>query len=286
MADQTSVTLAQALTWASDQLATSEARTDAEYLLCHVLEQTRTYLFTWPERTLSAIQWSQYQDLVTRRQQGEPVAYLTGHRAFWSLDLATNASTLIPRADTETLVSTVLSQVPERACDVVDLGTGTGAIALALATERPLWRIQGVDRSDDAVALAQTNAQRNGITSVRFVAGSWCTPLADLSVDVLVSNPPYIREHDPHLDQGDVRFEPRSALTSGIDGLDDIRQIIQQAQRVLRAGGWLFFEHGYDQRDDVVLLLIDAGFEAIGTARDLGGNERVTFGRRPQRIIA
>lgn len=274
-----------ALQWAAAQLQGPDARTDAEHLLCHTLAQTRTYLFTWPDKSLDDTQMTVYQELIARRKQGEPVAYLTGHRAFWTLDLETAPSTLIPRADTETLVSTVLERLPQTTLDVVDLGTGTGAIALALATERPEWRVQGIDLSADAVALAQRNARRNGITSVTFHQGSWCAPLADHSVDALVSNPPYIRNDDPHLNEGDVRFEPRTALTAGTDGLDDIRLIIKQSKRVLRAGGWIFFEHGYDQRDDVVLLLIDAGFEAIASEQDFGGNDRVTLGRLPTLIF-
>ncbi|WLD57122.1 peptide chain release factor N(5)-glutamine methyltransferase [Salinispirillum sp. LH 10-3-1] len=273
-----------AMQWASSQLSGQEARVDAEHLLCHVLHQPRTYLFTWPDRLLGDAQLALFQQLVAKRQLGEPIAYLTGHRAFWTLDLETAPSTLIPRADTETLVSAVLERVSPSAMDVVDLGTGTGAIALALASERPSWRVQGIDLSADAVALAQRNAQRNELENVTFRQGSWCTPLADHSVDVLVSNPPYIRQDDPHLDEGDVRFEPRSALTSGADGLDDIRTIIQQAKRVLRAGGWIFFEHGYDQRDDVILLLISAGFEGLASEQDLGGNDRVTLGRLPRLI--
>lgn len=274
-----------ALQWASSQLSGPDARVDAEHLLCHVLHQSRTYLFTWPDKPLEETQLASFQRLVAQRQQGEPIAYLTGHRAFWSLDLETAPSTLIPRADTETLVSAVLERVSAIALDVVDLGTGTGAIALALASERPNWRVQGIDLSADAVALAQRNAERNAIANVAFQQGSWCAPLADHSVDVVVSNPPYIRNDDPHLDEGDVRFEPRSALTSGPDGLDDIRLIIQQAKRVLRAGGWIFFEHGYDQRDDVIMLLIDAGFEALASVQDLGGNDRVTLGRLSTMIL-
>lgn len=274
----------EALRWAISQLRSEDAQADAEILLCHVLQKPRAFLFTWPERPLSEAEQTHFETLLARRIKGEPVAYITGRRAFWNLELATHPSTLIPRADTETLVSAVLETVPEQPLDVVDLGAGTGAIALALASERPHWRVQGIDRLAETVRLAQQNAQHNGLAHVRFAQGDWCLGLVDHSVDVLVSNPPYIRTDDPHLQQGDVRFEPSSALTSGADGLDDIRAIINDAGRVLRAGGWLFLEHGYDQRDDVVLLMIDAGFEHLETRKDLGRQDRVTFGNLPTAI--
>lgn len=264
---------------------TEAARVDAAALLCHTLDKPRSHLFTWPDRALTDSQWSQFSNLVARRAQGEPVAYLTGHRAFWALDLLTEPSTLIPRPDTETLVQAVLDRVIDQPLDLVDLGTGTGAIALALAYERSQWRVAGLDRVAAAVALAKRNGVHNGLPQVQFALSDWCTALGDHSVDVLVSNPPYVRPDDGHLGQGDVRFEPLSALTAEDQGLADFRVIVAQSLRVLRAGGWLFFEHGYDQADDVALLLIDAGFEDLETVPDLGGHTRVTLGRRPQRIL-
>lgn len=287
--------LGQARQWAADTLrqspvwtahnARSDAPVDADVLLCHVLAKPRVFLFTWPDHRLTPAQQNRLSALIQRRAQGEPVAYLTGQRAFWTLDLLTENSTLIPRPDTETLVQAVLDRVPAGPLDVVDLGTGTGAIALALASERPAWRVTGLDRVPAAVALAQRNAVHTGMSQVRFQVSDWCGELADHSVDVLVSNPPYVASDDPHLGQGDVRFEPTSALTAEEQGMADFRSIVQQSLRVLRAGGWLFFEHGYEQADDVVLLLIDAGFEHIATVADLGQQPRVTFGRLPSRIV-
>lgn len=280
--------LRQALHQAVDRLTeadTDSPRLDAELLLCHVLDKPRGFLFTWPEHRLTQAQQAQFDELITARCQGMPVAYQTGQRAFWTLMLDTENSTLIPRPDTETLVEAVLARVPAAPRDVADLGTGTGAIALALAAERPAWRVTGLDRSADAVSLAQRNARNNDLTRVHMIQSHWCDALADNSLDVLVSNPPYIREDDPHLTRGDVRFEPHSALVAGADGLDDIRQIVQQSVSVLRAGGWLFLEHGYDQADDVALLLIDAGYQDTETVPDLSGQPRVTLGRRPTAIL-
>ncbi|MCH8553004.1 MAG: peptide chain release factor N(5)-glutamine methyltransferase, partial [Natronospirillum sp.] len=223
---------------------------DTDYLLCHVLQRTRTWLMTWPEAPLSEDQQSEFKDLLQRRAGGEPVAHITGTCGFWTLQLTVDASTLIPRPDTETLVEATLELLGERRQHplyLADLGTGTGAIALALASECPDWRVIGIDAVPEAVQLAKRNAERNGLQRVPFLLGDWAEPLADHSLDVLVSNPPYIRADDPHLEQGDVRFEPRSALVAGADGLTDLRLIIQQGVRVLRAGGWLLLEHGHDQ---------------------------------------
>lgn len=276
-----------ALRWATRQLqaAGSESpRTDAELLLGAVTGLSRTAFFTRPEQELSAPQRESFELMVMRRCDGEPVAYLTGQRAFWTLELFTRPDTLIPRPDTETLVEAVLARTLPGPLDVVDLGTGTGAIALALAAERPAWRVTGIDRVAEAVSLARKNAQHNALEQVEFRQGSWCDDLADHSVDVLVSNPPYVRADDPHLQQGDVRFEPASALVAGADGLTDLRHIVKAAGRVLRAGGWLFLEHGHDQADDVALLLIDAGFSAVETVPDLARQPRVTLGRLPVSI--
>lgn len=281
----TTRTLNTAVTWGAGRLhASDSARLDAELLLCHVLDQPRSVLYTWPDRSLTDIQEREFEALIERRCAGEPIAYLIGHREFWTLDLLTQADTLIPRPDTETLVEAVLARVPENRRDVLDLGTGTGAIALALAAERPQWQITGVDRVDAAVALARENGKRNQLPQVRFIQSDWCEQIPSNSLDVLVSNPPYVRSDDPHLAQGDVRFEPTSALVAGPDGLTDIRLIVRQSQDVLRAGGWLFLEHGYDQADDVALLLIDAGYQQVETVSDLSGQSRVTLGQRPTRI--
>ncbi|WP_240753901.1 peptide chain release factor N(5)-glutamine methyltransferase [Natronospirillum operosum] len=283
------MTLAEARRLGLQQLQTAglpdtTRATDVEHLLCWALERSSTWLRTWPEHELSATEQQRLDSALQRRAGGEPVAHITGHRGFWSLDLETDASTLIPRPDTETLVEAVLEEVPARPLTLTDLGTGTGAIALALARERPQWTVQGTDRSLAAVQLATRNARRNELTRVQFLCSDWCAALAPHSQDVLVSNPPYIRADDPHLQQGDLRFEPASALVAEEDGLADLKRIAQQGRAVLRAGGWLFLEHGYDQADDVALLLIDAGYEQLQRRRDLGGHVRVTWGRRPQRI--
>lgn len=262
-------------------------RADVDHLLCHVLQRSPTWLMTWPEAELPAEVATAFEAALERRAQGEPVAHITGERGFWTLSLAVDCSTLIPRPDTETLVEAVLETLAERReqpLELADLGTGTGAIALALAAECPAWRVCGIDREAAAVALAQRNAERNDLSRVSFLQGDWAAPLAEHSLDVLVSNPPYIRPDDPHLTRGDVRYEPPSALVAGENGLGDLRHIIGEGRRVLRAGGWLFLEHGHDQADEVALLLIDAGYQHLGQRRDLGGHVRVTWGQRPSTL--
>lgn len=253
------------------------ARLDLELLLCDVLQQPRSYLFTWPERELTPAQQIQFEQAVARRAQGEPVAHITGRRAFWTLELEVSPDTLIPRPDTETLVEQVLLLLADGDYSVADLGTGTGAIALALASERPRWRVTGCDRIEDAVALARRNAQRLGIGNADFVLGSWFEPLQG-PYDLIVSNPPYIDPDDEHLGQGDVRFEPLSALTADEQGMADIRQIATQARDFLKPGGWLLFEHGYDQGERARHLLHTLGYTQIGTVQDLGGRDRITCG--------
>ena len=274
----------QALLKQSSALIDSDsAQLDAELLLCHVLNKPRSYLFTWPEKQLNTEQQQQFQALLAQRIQGQPVAYLIGSQGFWSLELAVAPSTLIPRADTEVLVEQALScplpEATQQPIQVLDLGTGTGAIALALASERPAWQITAVDRVAEAVALAQTNQQQLRLTNVQILQSDWFAQLSGQRYQLIVSNPPYIAEQDPHLAQGDVRFEPISALTSGIDGLDAIRQIIQQAPDYLTAGGWLLLEHGYDQAQAVRGLLQARGFLAVASAEDLAKHQRVSFGQ-------
>ena len=254
-------------------------RLDAELLLAHALDKSRSYLHTWPERELDAEQLARYQADLARRQSGEPVAYILGQQGFWSLELEVASHTLIPRPDTELLVETVLALLPATPAALLDLGTGTGAIALALASERPAWQVTGVDRVQEAVALAERNCIRFKLANASFVASHWFSALDGQRYQLIVSNPPYIAAGDRHLAEGDVRFEPSSALVAGADGLDDIRLIIQQAPDYLEAGGWLLLEHGFDQAAAVRELLSARGFSAVESRRDLGGHERISLGR-------
>ncbi len=264
------------------QIDSPTAQLDAELLLAHVLDKPRSYLFTWPEKTLGKAQTEAFMALLARRQRGEPVAYLLGRQGFWTLDLQVAEHTLIPRADSELLVEAALQLADATSpLQVLDLGTGTGALALALASERPQWRVTGVDRVESAVALAQSNQQQLQLSNAQFLHSHWFSALTDQRYDLILSNPPYIADNDPHLAQGDLRFEPLSALVSGADGLDDLRAIIAQAPSYLTAGGWLLLEHGYDQACAVAELLQQAGFIEISSQRDLGGHERVTLGRLP-----
>jgi release factor glutamine methyltransferase len=252
-------------------------RLDAEVLLYRVLGKARTFLIAWPEKELTAAQHKQYISWLSRRQVGEPIAHIVGEREFWSLAIKTTTATLIPRPDTEVLVEAVLDFCAAAPLDLIDLGTGTGAIALALKSERPMWRIKGVDRVPEAVNLARENAERLQL-DVEFELSSWCDAVADQSVDVIVSNPPYIDETDRHLDEGDVRFEPKSALVSADNGLADIKLITQQALRCLKPQGALFFEHGWSQANDVKAIMRETGFKKIRTLKDYGDNDRVTLG--------
>ena len=257
------------------------AALDAELLLCHCLDCSRTYLYTWPEREVPEAAAQQFQQLLARRTRGEPIAHLTGIREFWSLPLAVNASTLIPRPDTETLVEIALAQIAVEEARALDLGSGTGAIALALASERPRWSVLGVDRSPDAVALARRNADNLGLQRVQFLCSDWFAQIAPGRFDLIVSNPPYIDARDPHLALGDVRFEPRSALVADRDGLGAIIDITSNAGARLNPGGWLLFEHGWDQAGAVRALLARHGFDNVDTWRDAGGRERISGGRKP-----
>lgn len=257
------------------------ARLDAELLLAAALGKPRSYLRTWPEHEPDDARLVTFSAMLERRRAGEPVAYILGHQGFWSLDLEVAPHTLIPRPDTELLVETALQLAPATPLRVLDLGTGTGAIALALASERGGWKVTGVDRIAEAVALAERNRQRLKLDNAEFRQSSWFEALAGERFGLIVSNPPYIAAKDHHLAEGDVRFEPMSALVAGADGLDDIRQIIGEAPQHLDAGGWLLLEHGYDQAEAVRTLLSDAGFLAVESRRDLGGHERISLGRWP-----
>ncbi|BBP44997.1 release factor glutamine methyltransferase [Thiosulfatimonas sediminis] len=254
---------------------------EAEILLAHLLQKDRTYLFTWPEKIVDDEMIVEFRELCRARLLGTPIAYLTGEREFWGLKLKVSQDTLIPRPDTETLVEVALSLIAEQPqAAIVDLGTGTGAIALALKFEQPQASLTAVDFSAAALAIAKHNSDTLQLP-VTLLQGSWCQPLGDQQFDLIVSNPPYIEEQDPHLQQGDVRFEPRSALTSGNDGLDDIRAISAQAPAHLNPAGWLAFEHGYNQASAVQAILQQHGFVEINSRQDYAGNDRVTYGQKP-----
>lgn len=264
-------------------LASGESpRADADALLCHLLDCRRSYLMTWPEHELDAAQQATLAGWLARRLNGEPIAHLIGEREFWSLPLKVSPATLIPRPDTEVLVEQALARLPGGPCALLDLGTGTGAIALALKSERPDADVWAVDRMPDAAALARTNSAALGLP-IEVRDGSWFAPLSDAPrFAMIVSNPPYIDGTDPHLHEGDVRFEPRSALVAEEQGLADIRLIVTQAPAHLVPGGWLLLEHGWDQGEAVRQLLLQQGYVQVETVRDYGDNERVTLGRLAQ----
>lgn len=276
-------TIDERLKQATQQLAASGSESpslDAAVLLCHALNKPRSYLFTWPDKTLNDAESAQFESLLALRLEGRPVAHITGEREFWSLPLQVSPTTLIPRPDTERLVEVALALSDIPAGQVLDLGTGTGAIALALASEWPQRSIVGIDLRIEAQQLAQRNAARLGFDNVTVKQGSWFTPLkAGTKFALIVSNPPYIEENDPHLEQGDVRFEPRSALVASQNGLADITYISDHAREYLLDGGWLIFEHGYDQGTAVREQLVTLGYQDVRTERDYGGQERVTLGR-------
>ena len=257
------------------------ARAEAEILLAHALGRSRTWLFTHAEDPIGNDAAAAFDALVARRQAGEPVAYLTGMRGFWRFDLEVTPDTLIPRADTERLVELALERLPsDQPLRLLDLGTGTGAIALALAFERPQARVVAVELSPGAAAVARRNAARLGLAArVEVREGRWFAPVAGASFDLIASNPPYIEADDPHLAEGDLRFEPPAALASGADGLHDLRTLVRDAPTHLRPGGWLLVEHGWRQGEAVRALFLAAGFADVTTARDLEGRDRVTLGR-------
>ena len=266
----------QALAKATE-LPSESARADVEYLLCAVLGKDRTYLRTWPDRELSPDQQSHFLELFNQRLEGRPIAHITGSRGFWNFDLEVNSSTLIPRSDTEVLVETALELVDSLDARVFDLGTGTGAIALALALEHPNWRVEACDRILEAVLLARKNAVRLGAANMTVFEGSWFDPLSG-HYQLIVSNPPYIDPVDPHLNQGDLVYEPSSALVADERGLADLHYIIDNAPNYLAEGGWLLMEHGYDQAEAVAKRLAERGFSNLVMREDFGGNPRVSGG--------
>ena len=276
-------TISERLRMARERLRGSESpELDAALLLCRLIGKPRTYLYTWPDKELSEEEENAFEGLVRRRVAGEPIAHILGEREFWNLTLKVTPATLIPRPETELLVEQALQRIPPEAhWKIADLGTGSGAIALVIAKERPGCTVTAMDTSEAALEVALENAQRYALDNLRFRSGNWFTGLEGERFRLIASNPPYVAEEDPHLSQGDLRFEPRSALASGTDGLDDIRRIVSLAPEHLEADGWLLLEHGYDQGDAVRSILDDAGFSEIKGFSDLGGNARVTSGKTP-----
>ena len=257
-------------------------RLDLEVLLCHALNTPRSYLYTWPEKILATAVVEAFVSLLQDRQRGVPIAHLIGRKEFWSLDLEVSAQTLIPRPETELLVETALELVDKPDARVLDLGTGTGAIALALASERPGWDIVAVDIIQGAVNLAEKNRQRLGFANVSVLQSDWFENLSGQSFDLMIANPPYIDPGDEHLNQGDVRFEPKSALIAGKAGLSDIETIVAGARGYLVPGAYLLIEHGYQQGVAVRALLAAAGFANVATKVDSNGLERLSLGQSPR----
>lgn len=282
--DTGSMRIDQSLIEAKNRLVNSTSDSislDAEILLGFVLNQSRSYLYTWPEKRLSETEQIQFFQLIEQRKIGNPIAYLTGERAFFGLDFYVSPDTLIPRPDTEVLVEAALEKLApknDQAWSFCDLGTGSGIIACTLKHHAPQCHATAVDLSSGALKIAQRNAERHQL-SIHFKQGDWFTPLQGQTFDLLVSNPPYIEEDDPHLVQGDVYFEPNTALTAGTDGLDDIRFLIAQSPTYLKPRGWLMIEHGYQQPDLVRKLFKQANFINIETRQDYGHRPRITIGQ-------
>lgn len=272
--------LAALVRHAATRLPGEDARREAEMLLEHILRRDRAWLFSHADDVPEADAVARFSELLARRVRGEPLAYLIGHAGFWTLDLLVSPATLIPRPETELLVEAALERLPPNdALCIADLGTGSGAIALALASERPRAQVIATDASTAALDVARENARRHALANVDFREGDWLTPLRAERFHLIASNPPYIAENDPHLSRGDLRFEPPTALSSGSDGLDAIRHLATHTPQHLLPGGWLLLEHGYDQGDAVRMLLHAAGFTDVETRQDLEQRDRISLGR-------
>ena len=257
----------------------AEANLEANLLLQHALHVNRAWVITHDRDVLNADQQAEFQLLLKRRLDGEPIAYIVGFREFYGLQLKVSPVTLIPRPDTETLVDAALEKIPlDKVSHILDLGTGTGAVALAIAKHRHNCEVTAVDQSSDALSVTLENAQSLKLNNLRLIESNWFSELQGEGFDLILSNPPYIAQDDEHLKQGDLRFEPISALASGVDGLDDIRKIVQDAPDYLKTNGWLMLEHGFDQAESVATLLKARGFNQIAHAKDIAGRLRVTFG--------
>ncbi|XKM14449.1 peptide chain release factor N(5)-glutamine methyltransferase [Orbaceae bacterium ac157xtp] len=262
------------------ELSGSESpKRDAEILLGFVTNKTRTFLMAFCETKLNDEELTRLNEFVKRRKSGEPVAYITGVKEFWSLNFNVSPATLIPRPDTEKLVEIALDLLPKVPCEVLDLGTGTGAISIAMATERTDCLFTAIEKNPDAFELAQKNAYQIGVNNVYLMQGDWFKPIKGRMFSMIVSNPPYIEPTDVHLSQGDIRYEPRSALVADDDGLADIKIIVNGATKHLNQYGWLLIEHGWKQGEAVRTIFKQHGFQLVETYTDYSGNERVTVGR-------
>ncbi len=260
------------------------AKLDSQLLLCKAIAKERSYLLTWPEKLLPENDAMHFFQLLERRVKGEPVAYILGEKEFWSLPFEVNSSTLIPRPDTEVLVEIVLNTFPSQNVKCLDLGTGTGAIAIAIASERPKWELEAVDYCEQAVALATRNAQRLAVSNVAIYQSNWFDAVdVNSRFDIIVSNPPYIDELDPHLKEGDVRFEPKSALVAANAGLADIEHIAENAWRYLNDDGALLVEHGFEQGQSVRGVFEHLGYSDVVTIEDYNGQPRITMGYKKAR---
>ncbi|WP_394204663.1 peptide chain release factor N(5)-glutamine methyltransferase [Shewanella waksmanii] len=277
-------TISEALAWASSQLVdiSDSAKLDAEVILLHVIHKPRSHLYTWPDDRLNPEQIESFSNMVARRALGTPIAHIVGEREFWSLPFMVNPSTLIPRPDTEILVETALNLPLAQTAKVLDLGTGTGAIALSLAYERSDWQITAVDKVIEAVALAKANRDNLKLPQVNIIQSDWFESVDCYDYQLIVSNPPYIDAEDEHLNQGDVRFEPQSALTADEHGFADLYYIAQAARDYLAPGGYLLLEHGFGQALQLRDKMIELGYEGVATVRDFGSNDRCTLGRLPR----
>jgi release factor glutamine methyltransferase len=270
------------LALATSQLNSEVAKFEAQLLMQHTLNVNRAWLIAHENDTLQPHIHEVFEALLNRRLRGEPMAYILGSREFYGLDLMVTPDTLIPRPDTETLVEAALAKILNTTNQLIlDLGTGSGAIALAIAKSCPQSCIVAVDTSKGALEVAKKNAQNLNVTNIKFVLGNWYNNVSNQQFYLIVSNPPYIKDHDIHLTKGDLRFEPMSALASGADGLDDIRLIIKDCLIHLKPQGWLMLEHGYNQADQVANLMADVGLTNIESIKDLGNNARVTIGKNP-----